>query len=466
MMTRTFRPYEPDQMFLMPPSLKEWLPEGHLAYFVMDVVSRLDLSGIIESYGGPARGTVPYEPRMMTSLLVYGYSVGISSSRRIARGLEEDVAFRVIAAGERPDFRTISDFRKEHLEALKGLFVQVLKLCGKAGLVKLGRVALDGTKMKANASKHKAMSYERMTKEEAKLKAEVEALLRQAEETDEREDAEYGRDKRGDDLPEELAYRESRLKKIEEAKAALEREAREAAEEKKKEIEEQESQKDGRGRKPSEPEPNPDPKSQKNFTDPESRIMPASGEKKSFVQGYNCQAAVDGENQVIVAEDVTQQTNDKKQAIPMLEQVEENTGKKPKEALMDAGYYSQDNIEEGSKLAGELFIPPNRQKHGEDIPAAPRGRIPESLSVTDRMRRKMRTKRGQAVYAKRKEIVEPVFGQIKQGRGFRQFLLRGLSKVKGEWSLICTTHNLLKLWRAVGMAVGRPPGTRVWSLSG
>ena len=466
MISRTFRRYEPDQMLLMPPSLKEWLPEGHLAYFVMDVVAGLDLSKVIESYGGPARGTVPYEPRMMVSLLVYGYSVGVVSSRRIARGLDEDVAFRVIGAGERPDFRTISDFRKEHLEELKGLFVQVLKLCMKAGLVKLGKVALDGTKVKANASKHKAMSYERMTKEEARLKTEVDNLLKQAAEIDEREDAEYGREKRGDELPEELAYRESRLKKIQEAKEALEQEAREAAEERKAEIAEREKQENKRGRKPSAPDPAPDPKAQKNFTDPESRIMPASGEKRSFVQGYNCQAAVDGEHQVIVAEDVTQETNDKQQAVPLLEQVKGNTGKNPKQALMDAGYYSQDNIEEGSALAGELFIPPDRMKHGEEISEAPRGRIPESISVADRMRRKLRTKRGRAVYGKRKEIVEPVFGQIKQVRGFRQFLLRGLRKVKGEWSLICTTHNILKLWRTHDISAGKPPGMQVLALSG
>lgn len=466
MSVRTFRPYEPDQMYLMPPSLKEWLSEGHLAYFVMDVVAGLDLSGIFEKYGGPARGTVPYDPRMMVGVLVYGYSVGVASSRKIERKMEEDVAFRVIAAGEHPDFRTISDFRKEHLESLKGLFVQVLRLCEKAGLVKLGRVALDGTKMKANASKHKAMSYERMTKEEARLKEEVEKLLKQAEETDEREDAEYGWDKRGDELPEELAYRESRLKKIGEAKEALEREAREAAEAKKKEMEEREQEGSRRGRKPSEPDPLPSPKSQKNFTDPESRIMPSSSDKGSFVQGYNGQAAVDGEHQVIVAADVTQQTNDKQQAVPMLEQVEENTGQNPKQALMDAGYFSQDNIEKGSKLAGELLIPPNRQEHGKAMPEAPRGRIPESLSVADRMRRKLRTKRGQAAYAKRKGIVEPVFGQIKQARGFRQFLLRGLKKVKGEWSLICTTHNLLKLWRFGDVRIESSYGTRVWALSG
>lgn len=465
MNTRTFRPYEPDQMYLMPPSLREWLSEGHLAYFVMDVVNSLDLSKIMEKYGGSARGTVPYDPRMMVSALVYGYCVGVSSSRKIERKMDEDVAFRVIGAGEHPDFRTISDFRKDHLEALKGLFVQVLKLCEKAGLVKLGRVALDGTKMNANASKHKAMSYERMTKEESRLKEEVEKLLREAEETDEREDAEYGRDKRGDELPAELAFRESRLKKIGEAKEALEREARDAALAKRQEMEERELQGSRRDRKPSDPDPHPDPKSQKNFTDAESRIMPSSSDKGSFVQGYNCQAAVDGDHQVIVAEDVTQQTNDKQQAVPMLEQVEENTGKNPRKALMDAGYFSEDNIKEGADLAGELFIPPDRQKHGKQAPAAPRGRIPESLSVADRMRRKLRTKLGRSVYAERKKIVEPVFGQIKQARGFRQFLLRGLKKVKGEWSLICATHNLLKLWRAVGMTVGRPSGTRVWALS-
>ena len=376
------------------------------------------------------------------------------------------MSFRVIGAGERPDFRTISDFRKGNLEELKGLFVQVLRLCQKAGLVKLGKVALDGTKMKANASKHKAMSYERMTKEEAKLKAEVEALLREAQETDDSEDVKYGRDKRGDELPEELAYRESRLKKIQEAREELEREAKELAEEKKKDIEERERQGSKRGRKPLEPESVPDPKSQRNFTDSESRIMPASGEKRSFVQGYNCQAAVDEEAQVIVAADVTQETNDRQQAVPMLEQVKENTGRKPEQALMDAGYYSSNNINEGNRLAGELFIPPDRQKHNETVPTAPRGRIPESLSEADRMRRKLRTERGKNIYASRKEIVEPVFGQIKHVRGFRQFLLRGLNKVEGEWSLICTTHNLLKLWRAVGMTVGGASGTRCLALKG
>ena len=438
-------------MLLLPPSLREWLPKRHLVYFVADLVESLDLNEILDCYGGPARGTVPYDPRMLVAVLIYAYCVGVFSSRKIARRLEEDIAFRVLAANQRPDYRTISDFRKIHLKTLAGLFVQVLRMCQKAGLVKLGHVALDGTKIKANASKHKAMSYERMNKEEAKLKAEVEALLKQAQDIDNLEDEEYGKDKRGDELPEELAFRETRLKKIQEAKAELEREALEKAEAKKQEKETQEKEDSRPGPKPKDPDPTPASKAQKNFTDPESRIMPSSGDKKSFVQGYNCQAAVDTENQVIVAADVTQETNDKKQSEPMLEQVVSNTGQVPIKSSMDSGYFSKENVTAAQQLGTEVFIPPDRQEHGKSIPAAPRGRIPQSLSVADRMRRKLQTKRGRKIYGKRKETAEPVFGQIKQCRGFRQFLLRGATKVKGEWSLVCTTHNILKLWKNSGL---------------
>ena len=432
MTTRTFRPYEPDQILLLPPSLQEWLPIKHLAYFMLDIVPTLDLDGILKSYGPTARGTVPFDPRMMLAVLLYAYCVGVPSSRKIAKRLEEDIAFRVLAANQRPDFRTISEFRRLHLESLKSLFVQALRLCQKAGLVKLGQVALDGTKIKANASKHKAMSYDRMTKEEARLQAEVERLLKEAEESDAREDALYGAGKRGDELPDELAFRESRLKKIQEAKEALEKEAAEA--------------KRAKGQSPVTAKP--EGKAQKNFTDPESRIMPSSSDKGSFVQAYNAQAAVDAKAQVIVAADVTQETNDKRQAQPMMEQAKENAGQTPGKALMDAGYFSEDNIKNVQMLGTEPFIPPNRLKHGEPAKDCPQGRIPLGLPVAERMRRKLSTKRGRAIYAERKKIVEPVFGQIKQGRGFRQFLLRGLQKVKGEWSLICTTHNLLKLWRS------------------
>jgi transposase len=452
---RTFRPFEVDILLLLPPSLKEWLPSEHLVYFILDLIAKLNLNDILKTYGGATRGNMPFDPRMMVGLVLYAYCIGVFSSRRIARHTEEDVAFRVLTGNQQPDFRTISDFRKDHLASLKKMFVQVLKLCQKAGLVKLGQVAVDGTKIKANASKHKAMSYDRMTQEEERLEAEITALMKQAEETDAKEDALYGKDKRGDELPKELAFRESRLKKIQEAKEALEREAQEQAEKKKTEIDAKESH---GGRPPKQPDPVPPAKAQRNFTDPESRIMPSSENKGSFVQAYNCQAAVDDKEQIIVAEDVTQQANDKQQAVPMLKQVKENTGQNPDQASLDAGYFSETNVGSIKGMKIEPLIPPDRQEHGKSIPAAPRGPIPKGLSVIDQMRRKLRTKRGREDYSKRKETVEPVFGQIKQGRGFRQFLLRGLRKVKGEWSLICTTHNLLKLWRAGGWVLIKPPG--------
>jgi transposase len=448
-MSKTYRPYEPDQMFLLPPAQTDWLPEGHLVYFLRDAVSGFDLSAITTVYEREERGYPPYHPQMMVGILLYAYCLGVTSSRKIARRLEEDVSFRVLAANNTPDFRTIADFRKRHLTELAGLFVQVLRLCQKAGLVKLGHVSLDGTKLKANASKHKAMSYKRMKSEEARLMAEVKALLRQAEATDEREDAEYGATRRGDELSEELAFRESRLKKIREARAELEREAREEAEKRRREIDDRKSSGPRRGRPPKAPDETPAPKDQKNFTDPESRIMPASGEKKSFIHGYNCQAAVDQSSQVIVAAEVTQDTNDKKQGVPLIEQVLTNMEKIPVHVSMDAGYFSEETIGAIESLGIEAFIPPDRQKHTKPPPPAPRGRIPKSLGVADRMRRKLQTKRGRAIYEKRKETVEPVFGQIKQARGIRQFLLRGVIKVKAEWMLICTGHNLLKLWKAI-----------------
>ncbi len=444
---KTYRPYEPDQILLLPPSVKDWLPTGHLAHFVADVTEKLDLRAITSVYEREERGHPPYHPVMMVKVLIYAYCVGLPSSRRIERGLIEDVALRCLAANNTPDFRTISDFRKRHLEALHGLFVQVLRLCQKAGMVKLGHVALDGTKMKANASKHKAMSYGRMKKSKVELETQVEELLRRADEIDEAEDAEYGRGKRGDELPVELAHREGRLKKIREAMEALEREAKEEAEAKKREADAKRAKEAPRGRKPPDQDPPPRDKAQKNFTDPDSRIMPRPGDRLAFMQAYNCQAAVDGKEQVIVAADVAQQTNDNRQAEPMLAQVKANMGAVPLKASMDAGYFSKDNIEVLEKMGVEIFNPPERRKHGEVAPPAPRGRIPKGLSAKELARRKLSTIRGRTIYAKRKTIVEPVFGQMKQARGFRQFLLRGIVKVKGEWSLICMTHNLLKLWR-------------------
>ncbi|MCK5426254.1 MAG: IS1182 family transposase [Thermodesulfovibrionia bacterium] len=438
---KTFRTYEPDQLLLMPPSLKEWLSEDHLVYFISDIVEGMKIGAIEEVYEREERGYPPYHPRMMTKVLFYAYCVGVYSSRRMARKLQEDVAFRVLGAGNLPDFRTISDFRKRHLEALKELFVQVVEICRKTGLVKLGHISLDGTKVKANASKHKAMSYGRMKKEKGRLKEEIEDILRQAEEIDKAEDEEYGKDKRGDELPEELARRESRLKKIEEAMKALEEEAEE-----KIKGENSEDGKKKRGRKPLQPQGVPKERAQRNFTDPESRIM--IGGDKAFIQGYNAQAAVDESSQIIVAADVSNKSVDKKHVKPMIEKIEEITEASPAEISADAGFFSTENVEWLKEKNIEAFISPDKQKHNEKIEAAPRGRIPKNLSAIERMRRKLRTKHGRERYKLRKQTVEPVFGQIKGARGFRQFLMRGLDKVQGEWSLICTAHNLLKLYRA------------------
>ena len=435
-MSKTYLPYDPDQQLLLPAALQEWLPDHHLAYFISDVVDQLDLSSITARYEGERRGGPPYHPRMMVKVLLYGYCIGVASSRRIAQQLHEDIAFRVLAANNTPDFRTISDFRKDHLGALSGLFLQVLAFCQRAGLVKLGHVALDGTKVRANASRHKAMSYKRMKEKEAQLTAEVAELLRRAQEVDDEEDRRYGKDKRGDELPEELAFREGRLEKIREAMAALEAEAQAAAEAEGKEH------------------PGvPDDKAQRNFTDAESRIMPAPG-GRDFLQAYNCQAVVDHAHQVIVAARATNQSSDKQQAAAMMQETIDNVGAVPWEVSADAGYYSAKAVDDLQALGVDPYVAPEQTRHGRVVPPAPRGRIPRQLSPRDRMRRKLRTKRGRKRYALRMETVEPVFGQIKEGRGFRQFLLRGLEKVNAEWSLICTGHNLLKLFRCGRLAPG------------
>ena len=441
-MSKTFRPYEPDQAFLMPASLREWLPKGHLAYFVSELVDQLDLSNIMSRYE-EERGYPPYHPVMMVKVLLYAYCIGVPSSRKIAKRLEEDIGFRVLAANNTPDFRTISDFRKDHLQNLAGLFVQVLKMCRRAGMVKLGHVAIDGTKVKANASKHKAMSYKRMKEEEARLEAEVRELLQKAQSEDEAEDRLYGKNKRGDELPKELAFRESRLKKIREAKAALEADAQAQAE-----------AQEGKD-KPGKGTGVPEDKAQRNFTDPESGIMPVSG-GKNFEQCYNAQAAVDSAQQVITAADVTQRPSDKEQAVPMVKQVEENLGELPGQLSADAGYFSSKVVEELTAAGIDVYIPPDKMRHAYKAPPAPRGRIPKGLSTADRMRRKLRTKQGRKRYGLRKELPEPVFGQIKQARGFRQFLLRGKEKVRGEWRFICTGHNVLKLFRAMTTGLAGP----------
>jgi transposase len=448
-MAKVYRPYFPEQDFLLPPSLREWLPENHLAYFVSDMVDQLDLSAIERHYEREERGYPPYHPRMMTKVLIYGYCVGVFSSRRLERRLIEDVAFRILAAGNEPDFRTISEFRRIHLKALEGLFVQVLELALKLGAMKLGRVAIDGSKIKANASKHKAMSHGRMVREQRRLRDEVKRLLAEAEQTDKDEDKRFGRSRRGDELPAELARREERLQRIAEARKALEQRARAEAEEKQKDKDKDSGKDDkpgtGSGRRRGS-KPVPKPEAQHNFTDPESRIMKGPD---GFVQAYNAQIAVEPVLQLIVGQGLTQQGNDKKQLLPMIEAVRQQAGQRVREVLADSGYCSQANLEKAAKKKLDLYIATEKNKHNERGRRAPRGRIPQSATLVERMKRKLQTKIGHAVYARRKTIVEPVFGQIKQARNFRQFLLRGVDKVRSEWSLVCTTHNLLKLHRLI-----------------
>lgn len=458
-MGKTFRAYNVDQRLLLPPDMRQWLPEGHLALFVLDVVSQLDLSTITAVYEqGDGRGQPPYHPVMMVTLLLYAYCTGKPSSRRIERATYEEVPYRVLAGDQHPDHDSIAAFRQRHLRALARLFVQGLQLCEAAGLVKLGHVALDGTKIKANASKHKAMSYERMCAKEQALEDEVARLLEQAQQVDAAEDAEYGKGRRGDELPAELARRETRLRKIRDAKAALEAEARakaeQAAEQAREKLAERarreaETGKKVGGRPPQVPDPEqaqPAPPAQRNFTDPESRIM-KDGATKGFEQAYNAQAAVDSTAQIIVAATVTQEPNDKQQLLPVLEQVQAHCGRLPAQVSADAGYFNTDQLTDEQLRTVDLYVPPDRQKHGAAAPPLSET-APADASVVEQMRHKLQSAAGQAVYKWRKAIVEPVFGQTKEVRGFRRFSFRGLANVTAEWELICLTHNLLKLWRA------------------
>ena len=450
--TFRFKPYCPNQILLLPPDIQQWLPEDDLAYFIMDVVSELDLSAIYDHYSRSRSGQPPYNPRMMVSLILYAYCVGLPSSRKIEAATYTQIPFRVITADQHPDHDTIADFRKTHLQALAGFFVSVLQLCQKAGLVKLGHIALDGTKVKANASKHKAMSYDRMDKTIQQLEAEVEQLLEEAKTVDKQEDARYGKGKRIDELPEDLRRRQDRIAKIQEAKQSLEDEAKAKADAKQQTIAKQEEAlkqagKARKGKPPKEPSDTPSPKAQRNFTDPESRIM-KDGASKSFEQAYNCQIASDEEAQVIVGTNVTQETNDKQQVKPVIEDVKQRTGQTPKKASLDAGYYSDENVAYLESETIDGYIATGRHKHRDKIPLAPRGRIPKDATTKEKMARKLRTAKGRATYSKRKQIVEPVFGQIKEPRGFRRFSLRGLANVTCEWDIVCLTHNLLKLFRS------------------
>jgi len=431
MRSKTFRPYDQDSLLLMPPSLHDWVDPDGLPAFISDLVDELDLAPFLAAHDEP-RGMPPYHPRLMLKVLLYGYATGVRSSRKLEERLASDVGFMFLAGLARPDHKTIAEFRRRHLAAFEGLFLTALRLCQAAGLAKLGRVAIDGTKLKANASRHKAMSYGRMAEREAALAAEVKAILDEAEAVDAAEDAAYG-DARGDELPDELRRRETRLAKIREAKAALEAEARERT---------------------GDPVAVPEAKAQRNFSDPESRIMLSKPD--GWIYGYNPQIAVDDGHQVIVATTLSADPTDTAALPALVDQIETNTGRRPRRVLADAGYASDDNLAHLDERGIDAYVATRRDRHGAKAPKAPRGRTPAGLSRRERMARKLATKKGRAEYRRRKAIVEPVFGQTKEARGFRRFHLRGRVKVTAEWHLVCAVHNLAKLFRSgrAGRVVG------------
>ncbi len=510
---KSYRPWSPDEPYLVPPRPRDWLPEGHLVYFLLDFVDVLDLKPIEAAIQAKdPRGVVPYHPGMMVALLLYGYTRGIYSSRRLARATYEDVAVRFLVGPHHPHFTTIAAFRRDHLKALSGLFVDVLRLCEKAGLVKLGHVSVDGTKIQANASKHNAMSYDRMKEDESKLEAEVAALLARAAAQDQEDDARLGAGHDEEDIPAELARREDRLARIRAARAALEDEARAArvaelealASRNEERAASSPESKEGRAAKtrsenqrskaerlgstsppaeggsdddgdddgPADPNSSggddplprhkpphstdgaPDPKAQRNFTDPDSRIMAKGTE---ILQGYNAQAAVDADSHVIVAQLLSNQPPDAEYLQPVLAQVEATLGRKPEKASADAGYWSDDNAGWCEMQGIDAYIATSRTRHGPAPPPTPTPSADVDPPPTDpepektrraKMREKLATKEGHDVYKLRKSTPEPVFGNIKEARGFRRFLLRGLAKVRQEWALVCTAHNLLKLYGA------------------
>lgn len=444
---KAFRSYDQDQAFLMPPSLRDWLPAGHLAHFVSELVDEvLDLAPFLASYT-EARGFPPYHPRLMLKLLLYGYTTGIRSSRKIETHCHDDVALRLLSANTAPDFRSIARFRKRHLAALEALFIEVLMLCRQAGMVKMGRVALDGTKIRANASRHKAMSYDRMCQCEVRLAAEVAEMMREAQRVDAEEDAVHGADNRGGDLQGEMARRESRLAKIRKAKADLEQHTRDQAAHKAR----AEAGKNGQGDEVAEESAGraaqaatPAAKAQRNFTDPDSRIMKTAD--GSFHYCYNAQAVVDEANQVIVATDFAGSAADNPAFADMLDQTMTNTGVTPGQTLADAGYFSGDNIEAARVAGTDPLIATGRLAHAETVPDAPRGRIPRDATPKTRMARKLRTNKGKAAYSRRKVIVEPVFGQMKTTQAAGRLLLRGHDHARAEWRLLAACHNIRKLF--------------------
>jgi transposase len=469
-MSKTFRPWKIDEPLLLPALVQDFVAEDHVARFVLSLVrEEIELAAVTVSYDSE-RGQPPFNPVMMTALLLYCYCCGIYASRRIAKACRERVDVMSIVGFDAPDFRTVSEFRRRHLKALGALFTQILQLCETAGLVRLGHVALDGTKIKANASKHKAMSYERMAKRAAELEGEVARWLAVAAASDAAEDKLYGADKTGEEMPDWVADKKRRAERIRQAKAELEAEAKAAAEAKLQAAAEAQQQREAEGRKKSgrpaaPPSTTPDPKAQKNFTDPQSRIMKS---KDGFVQAYNAQIAVDSAAQIIVAQDVTQSAVDSGQLVPMTDAVETNLGRKPEQLSADAGYCSEANLEaletrdiDGYVATGRArdAVDGNTKGGDDDAPRAPdtgsaskpkteaepQPKAAAAPTRVEAMRAKLKAGGHQSPYRLRKQLPEPVFGQIKQARGFRQFLLRGFEKVRAEWAIVCAAHNLLKL---------------------
>lgn len=501
---KQYRAWNPDQQLLFPPAMRDWLPEDHLVYRFMDVIDVLDLSLITDDiHGKDPRGTRPFHPRMMLALLVYAYACGVYSSRKIAAATYDMIPFRVLTGDQHPHFTVINDFRARHLDALPDLFVQVLRLCGRAGLVDLEHVALDGSKVDANASKHKAMSHGRMEEEIERLDREVRELLARAERADAEEDEKYGNGRDAHEITGELARREKRLEAIRKAKAELEQEARgarmrklrqiagnqrsaaeteiDATERKRKltradnaeeeadrlageqgDCESEDDDSDPDAGFPSNQVPNtkngtPTPKAQRNFTDPDSRIMKRGG---SYLQGYNCQIVVDDAHQIILAEGVTNQAPDQEHLAPMMDRMLDNIGQSPKRLTADTGYMSEDNVVYCQNRGIDAFIAVGRKKHGSDVSGQEdNDQIFPDNEVWQAMRDKLKTDEGREVYRHRKHIVEPVFGHVKEARRFRRFSLRGIPKVRGEWTLVSLVHNLLKLVTASSADVTVRSGT-------
>ena len=459
---KNYRAWDAQQNCQEPVSPQDALPEDDLVFFLLDLIPLIHLTPFHQYYARELRGQPPFDVAMMVTLLVYAYSVGVCSSRKIAAACERNLAFRAIVGNNPPDFRTISDFRKIHLAAFRPLFLDVLRLAGEMGMVKLGNLSTDGTKMGANASRHKAMSYGYMSKEINRLEAEIEQLLKQAEQVDAEQDAALG-SRRGDELPDELKRREGRLAKIQEAKARLEAEARAKAEEEQRRRDDEQAKREAegrqrRGKEPAPIDPTPEDKAQTNFTDPEAKVMKQSN--KGFDYSYNAQAVVDGEEQIIVAAEVTSAANDKQQAVPMAQAALDNLNAAgidrpvgadgtpvPIPNTADTGYFSKEAVEGLEKMGVDPHLATGRQKHHEAPVQSEAATSSAEAIVKEKMRRKLSSAAGKALYAARKQIVEPVFGMIKSARGIRKFVLRGLERVSAEWQLICLTHNLLKIWR-------------------